>query len=429
MKKAVIIFLTAILMAGGMFFVWQNQNERANAAKIEAEILKGLTADEIGLILKSEAYLNRDAIIEFNKNAAKRQTFIKGMHEYLALAAQARREGFADDENFKINVEYKKNILLADLYTAKLSQGSDKLYVVPDEEIEKIWANAENEKLFDRDLNVLKEIRNEAIEVSGSQTTAPVLKGDALEKIRLKWARTKFLSEKAGSDAEFINQPEVSLRLKIVEAGILANDYLRQNWEKSIKATDGEIADYLAKHPEYDINKKKQLAETVLQKAKAGEDFASLAEKFSEDRATKDKGGLYTDMNKNVLWAEVERAALELEKGQIAEQIVESATGFHIVKLENKQISKTKDGNEAVKFSVRHILLQKSFEEPNNKIPGVPPPFMKGEEIAKAEVEKEKREKFIAEIFRQNPISMPEDFSVALPETENLQTADSKSAE
>ena len=126
MKKAVIIFSVAILMAGGMFFVWQDQNERANAAKLDAEILKGLTADEIGLILKSEANLNRDAIIEINKNAEKRQAFIKGMHEYLALAAQARREGFADDENFKINVEYKKNILLADLIHGKTQSGQQK---------------------------------------------------------------------------------------------------------------------------------------------------------------------------------------------------------------------------------------------------------------------------------------------------------------
>jgi hypothetical protein len=241
-----------------------------------------------------------------------------------------------------------------------------------------------------------------------------VIKGDALEKIRLKWARTKVLSQQAKSDAEFINQPEVSLRLKIVEAGILANDYLRLNWEKRIKATDQETADYLAKHPEYDINKKKELAETVLNKAKSGEDFAALAEKFSEDRATKDKGGLYENVETNTLWEEVERAALNLEKGQIADGLIESKIGFHIVKLENKQITKTMDGGESVKLSVRHILLQKSFEEPNNKIPGIPPPFMKAEEIAKAEIEKEKREKFTKEIFAQNPISMPEDFSIEL---------------
>ena len=71
-------------------------------------------------------------------------------------------------------------------------------------------------------------------------------------------------------------------------------------------------------------------------------------------------------------------------------------------------------------FSVRHIVLQKSFEEPNNEIPGVPPPFMTAEEIAKTEVEKEKLEKFIAEIFARNPISMPEDFPVSMPDAKSF---------
>lgn len=427
MKKAVIIFFITILTAGGIFFVWQINNEQAKAAKLEAETLKGLTAEEIGLILKSEALADRGAIEQFNENAEKRRLFLKGMHEYLALAAQARREGLVEDEKFKINVEYKKDILLADLYQAKLSDGKTTLYIVPDEEIRAVWANAENENLFTRDMNVLKEIRQEAIDASGAQISELVLDGDALDKVRQKWARTKVLSEKAKADADFMNQSEVSLRLKIVEAGILANDYLRVNWEKRIKATEQEISDYLARHPEYDVNKKKQLAETVLKKAKDGEDFTKLAKEFSEDRKTKDNGGLYEDMNKNVLWAEVETAALGLEKGQIAPAIVESSIGFHIVKLENKQIAKTADGGESVKFSVRHILLQKNFEEPNVKNPDIPPPFMKAEEIAKAEVEKEKREKFLAEVFAKNPISMPQDFSVELPEIKKIQTDDSKS--
>ncbi len=418
MKKAVIISLAVILAAGGMFFVWQIQNDRANAAKLEAEILKGLTTEEIGLILKSEAAANPASIVQFKEDAEKRQTFLKGMKEYLALAAQARRENLAVDGNFLINVEYKKNIMLADLYQAKLGQGKDKSYVVPEAEIQAVWANPENEKLFSRDMNVLQEIRKAALDAAGNQTPVSALQGDMLAKARKNWAKTKILSDKAKMDAEFISQPEIGLRLKIVEAGILANDYLRLNWEKRIKATDGEIRDYLAKHPEYDLAKKKQTAEIVLQKAKAGEDFSALAAQFSEDRTTKDKGGLYEDVNKNTIWAEVENAALNLENGRMADTVIESSFGFHIVKLENKQITKTKDAGETVKFSVRHIVLQKSFEEPN-RVPGVPPPFMKAEEIARTEVEREKREKFIAEIFAQNPISMPEDFSVELPEVKS----------
>ena len=41
---------------------------------------------------------------------------------------------------------------------------------------------------------------------------------------------------------------------------------------------------------------------------------------------------------------------------------------------------------------------------------------MKAEEIAKAEVEKEKRNRFVEEIVQRNQINLPEDFKVDLPE-------------
>ncbi|HXG82629.1 MAG TPA: peptidylprolyl isomerase [Pyrinomonadaceae bacterium] len=420
MKKTLILFIISASLAAGIFLVWQNQNERARAAKLDSEILKGLTAEEIGLILKSEALADRQSIAAIQQSNEKRQAFLKGMREYLALAGQARREGFADDANFKINAEYKKNILLADLYRAKLGYGQEKSYVVPEDEIKAVWANSENENSFNRDIKTLKEIQKAAAAVTGNQAPVSELAGENLTKARINWARTKILSERAKADAEFMRQPEIPLRLKIVEAGILANDYLRANWTRRLKASDREISAYLKSHPEYDVEKKRQTAETVLQKAKAGEDFTKLAAEFSEDRSTKDKGGLYQNVNKNVLWAEVEDAALNLEKGQIADRVVESNIGYHIVKLEGKKNIKNKDGGEKVNFSIRHVLLQKNFEEPNNKIPGIPPPFMKAEEIAEAEIEKEKRALFINEINKQNAVSLPENFTVELPEVGNV---------
>ena len=269
---------------------------------------------------------------------------------------------------------------------------------------------------FNRDINALREIQIAAAEVKGDPTAISALVGESLIKARTSWARTKILSDRAKADADFMRQPAIALRLEIVEAGILANDFLRENWTKRIKATDAEIKNYLAAHPEYDVEKKRAKAETVLQKVKAGEDFSKLAKEFSEDRATKDAGGLYENVGQNIVWAEVEQAALDLEKGQIADRVIESQFGFHIVKLENKKTIKNKDGGETVNFSVRHILLQKNFEEPNNKIPDVPSPFMRAEEIAKAEIEREKRAKFIGEIIERNPVSLPNDFAVELPE-------------
>ncbi len=204
--------------------------------------------------------------------------------------------------------------------------------------------------------------------------------------------------------------PRFSLRFRILEAGILSADYLRKHWAKSIKATDQDIAAYLAVHPEYDLNEKREKAGTILERARAGEDFSKLASECSEDRSTKNKGGLYENIDKGMIWEEVENAALSLKEGQIAARLVETHTGYHIVKLENMNIKKEKDGGETVKVSLRHILLQKNFEEPVNRNPDVPPPFIKAEEIAKAEVEKEKRKKFVEEIIQRNQITLPDDF-------------------
>ncbi|MCY7374834.1 MAG: peptidylprolyl isomerase [Pyrinomonadaceae bacterium] len=408
---AIVLVLFAAVCAG--FFIWRVQNIGAKNEKMEAEILKGLTAEEISLVLKS-GDSETGGIAE---NAETRAAFLKGLREYLALAAQARRANLTEDANFKINLEYKQNILLADLYNAKLSGEQGKFYVVPKEETEVVWSKPENEKQFEIDMDTLRAIQTAVAKERGDGQTFPKLQGGSLIKARENWARVKILSDRAKADAEFLQKREVSLRLKIVEAGILSADYLRKNWAQNIKATAPEIAEYLAAHPEYDVKKKRERAETILRQVQLGADFGKLAAEFSEDRATKSKGGLYENVGKDVLWAEVENAALGLENGNIANQIIETQTGFHVVKLENKQINKDSNGGESIKFSIRHILLQKNFEEPGNRYPDVPAPFVKAEEIAKAEVEKQKRSKFVEAVINRSQIILPEDFTVEPPKS------------
>lgn len=411
-KKSIVIIVALIAVVTAGFFVWRVQNTRATVEKMESEILKGLTAEEINLILKSEAMSDSSGVSGIAQNAETRQVFLKGMREYLALAAEARREGLSEDANFKINLELKKNILLADLYKAKLSKEQGNNYVPTKEELDTVWGKSENEKQFETDMETLRAIQTAVAKERGDKQVFQKLQGGSLIKARENWAITKAISDRAKTDVEFMNQPEVQLRLKIVESGILSTDYLRKHWAKNVRATNQEIADYLAKHPEYDVRKKREKAEMILRRAQAGEDFSKLAAEFSEDRPTKNKGGLYENIEKDTIWIEVENAALALENGQIANQLVETHTGFHIIKLENKQIS---DGNKILKYSLRQILLQKNFEDPNNTNPDIPSPFIKAEEIAKTEVEKEKRNRFVEEIIKRNEISLPEDFNVELP--------------
>ncbi len=422
MKRFYISIITlAILLVGG-FTVWRFIENRANAEKLEAEILKRLTAEEITEVLKSEATADRNAIKSLGENAEKRQLFLKGIKETLALAAQARHEGFANKENFKTNLEYKKKILIADLYQVKLSKGKDKLYIVPEEQIKAVWKNPEHERLFQKDMKVMRQIRIVAQKDKGNNNEIPELQGDALGKARKKWASTKILSEMAQKDVEFITQKAIPLRIKIIEAGILANDYMLKVVQSKINATEKQISEYLKKHPEYDVTKKLEKAEMVLAKVKAGENFEELVKEFSEDRASIERDGIYKDIKTNVVWKEVEEVALKLDEGEVAEKLIESNLGFHIVKLVKKNNFK-KDDKSDLKFSIQHIVLQKKFEEPEKKIPGIPKPFLMPQEIAKAEVEKEKRNILIGEIIKQNPISLPEDFAIVLPEIEKNQNS------
>ncbi len=414
MSKKSLIFILILIIAGGGVFVWRVQNARAKDAKVESEILKSLTAEEIKLVLKSGADDDDSGAAAISQNSETRRAFLKGMREYLALAAEARREGLTEDANFKINYEIKKNLLLADLYKAKITKEQGKYYIVPKEETDAVWTNPANAKQFETDMETLQTIQKAVARERGDNAAFSKLQGESLIKARENWARTRVLSDRAKADAEFMAKPEVVLRIKIVEAGILSADYLRKYWVKSVRATEREIADYLAARPEYDVGKKREKAETILRRAQSGEDFSRLAAEFSEDRTTTNKGGLYENVAKDTLWIEVETAALALEKGQIAAKLIESNTGLHIVKLEDKQI-KQENGGQTIKFSVRHILLQNTFEEPGNRNPEIPAPFLKAEEIAKVEVEKEKRSRFVEAVIRRNQIALPEDFTVALP--------------
>ncbi len=275
-KSLVIIFALFAAVCTG-FLIWRVQDTGAKTAKMEAEILKGLTAEEINFVLKSESSNDGSGVVKIAQSAESRRAFLKAMREYLALAAQARREGLTEDSNFKINFEYKKNLLLADLYRAKLSQQQSKYYVVSEEEIKAVWSKPENEKQFEIDMDAMRAIQTAVAKERGDEQTFPKLQGGSLLKARENWARTKILSEKAKADTEFVQKREVQLRLKIVEAGILSADYLRKHWAKNIRATEQEIAAYLSAHPEYDLKKKREKAEMILQRVRAGEDFSRLA--------------------------------------------------------------------------------------------------------------------------------------------------------
>jgi hypothetical protein len=112
-----------------------------------------------------------------------------------------------------------------------------------------------------------------------------------------------------------------------------------------------------------------------------------------------------------------EQAALALEPGQIADNLVETPYGYHIIKLEKKGEGKDANGQPAETYDVRHILITTTVKDPTNPM-GREIPVT---ESVKAKLAEEKQKQVLDEIVANNPVEVVEDFTVPQPSEEDLQ--------
>ena len=106
--------------------------------------------------------------------------------------------------------------------------------------------------------------------------------------------------------------------------------------------------------------KVRKRAESVLKKARAGENFAELAKKYSEG-PTKSKGGDLGYFSRGTMVKPFEDAAFALKKGEISD-LVRTQFGYHIIKVEDIKEARTKTLEE-VKEEIRKILIQTKCRE------------------------------------------------------------------
>lgn len=106
----------------------------------------------------------------------------------------------------------------------------------------------------------------------------------------------------------------------------------------------------------------RKLAEDLLKRAKAGEDFGKLAKDYSEDPGSKDKGGEYT-FPRGQMVPEFEAAAFSMEAGKISD-IVTTQFGYHIIKtIEKKPAKKIQlsDVGQEVKLGLKRQGVMKQI--------------------------------------------------------------------
>jgi peptidyl-prolyl cis-trans isomerase D len=100
----------------------------------------------------------------------------------------------------------------------------------------------------------------------------------------------------------------------------------------------------------------KAKADDILQKVKAGSDFAKLAQQYSDDPGTKDRGGELGYFARGEMVKPFEDAAFKLVPGQLT--LVQSQYGYHVLQLE--EIKKaSQDTMEQAKPKIIAALKQK----------------------------------------------------------------------
>jgi peptidyl-prolyl cis-trans isomerase SurA len=193
---------------------------------------------------------------------------------------------------------------------------------------------------------------------------------DALEE-EIKGLKEQFPSEEAfqeGLKKEGLTERDLRKKYKTQIKEKLLEDKLVSSKLSSVGISNKEVKDFFdfyqdslpeqqeavrlshilltVKPSDHTLDSLEQKAEKILSEAEKGGDFASLAQKYSED-PSKDKGGDLGFFKKGDLLPEFEKEAFSLNPGEIG--MAKTNLGYHIIKLEEK-----KDDL----IHVRHILIQ-----------------------------------------------------------------------
>lgn len=161
--------------------------------------------------------------------------------------------------------------------------------------------------------------------------------------------------------------------------------YPFERFSSSAQITDKEVEDYYQANRESKFHHPKEVkartilvrippgadakqktdaqtrANRILTEARAGKDFAQLAKQESED-STAAKGGDIGWVTQAQLPSPLDKVVFSLAKGETS-NVIESPTGFHIVKVEDVRDEKTQSLKEASAEIIRTLKAEKGKRE------------------------------------------------------------------
>lgn len=447
--------IAAILLIGVGLVVWKNRV----AGTESATSFNSISKSEIEMLLADVSKSNPMILKRLKEDPEMKKKQIENLKQLLAFASQAQKDGLAAEPSNKQELENIRNEILAVNYDKEINKDKGPMPpfgFISEDQVKSFWESGTPapekgfldriglgktvdtrgpEDQFNDFLNAKLEImKKSSPEMADRQITDDERNQarDVFAKIRIYKAEFDQKAKSGELSKEFIDK--ANLQVKLQQAQFLARLYAEKATEKT-KVTDEEIARYIAANPDLDPSAKRAKAQGILDRAKAGEDFAALANEFSEDPGNKGadgngQGGMYKDVPKGRMVAPFEAAALALEPGQIWPELVETDFGFHIIKLERKLGPSPNKGKEKEakpapgaspesgdSYDVRHILISTGVKDPENPN-GRDTPV---KDYVKNKLETEKEKKLLEEIVASNNVSVPEDFEIPEVTEEQIQ--------
>lgn len=257
------------------------------------------------------------------QNKISRDQLLNQLKTPLALAQAAEAEGLHKTDQFKQQFE----IATAQLLATEFSRRNPDVSLTKEDKDGYLKANTAK---FDSFFAFITRDAKQAPSDSDK------------EMLRDQWSEIQIRAQK-GRDAGIEKEPGFKTQLKLGKANFLANAYSK-SLEDKMKMTPEEKKRYVSEHPEADEEKIKEKAQSLLTRVKGGEDFEKVAKEFNEDNTRETGGDLpwfdkegKVDGNPTIDEAFV-KVAFALEKGAVANEVVKTRVGFHLIKLDDKRI-------------------------------------------------------------------------------------------
>ena len=416
------LILVAVILGIGVGLVFWKSKTSSHGA----QSFNKITKEEMEVLLKDA---NPMLLKRLKEDETLKKQQVDNLKQLLALASQAQKEGLGNKPEFKQELENIKAEITAVNYDKEINKDKGPMPpfgFIDEARVTEYWNGGhepEFQKFIDTKIKLLKEGNPEMKDREISDEEMAQAK-DFFAKIQIY---NKEYNDKIASGElpkEF--KDKVELQVKLQQASFLAQNYAKTLAEKS-KVTDEEIDKYVAEHPELDPKAKRTQAEELLKRAQGGEDFAKLANEFSTDPGNKNpkgemQGGLYKDVTKGKMMPEFEAAALALEPGKIAPNLVETPYGFHIIKLDRKGDTKDQNGQVSQTYDVRHILISTGVKDPENPMAREMPV----KDFVRAKLESEKEKAVLDDIVAKNQVEVAEDFVIPEVSEEQMQQMQQK---